>query len=157
MVVCLPVCLSGWVMWCNFCCKSMYLSFALTLSLSCQECAHRFPVPLYENEGKKTEKFILSVQPPDQLKAILTLTGDTITQAVSSSTMLQDAIIYDQLMFLFSSQDISFKLSKSPHQIQRTSITQDSPWKLQQVQDAANHLQQAINHIDDVDESYHFK
>ncbi|XP_058975701.1 protein rogdi isoform X2 [Musca domestica] len=98
------------------------------------ECAHRFPVPLYENEGKKTEKFILSVQPPDQLKAILTLTGDTITQA-----------------------DISFKLSKSPHQIQRTSITQDSPWKLQQVQDAANHLQQAINHIDDVDESYHFK
>ncbi|XP_075159965.1 rogdi atypical leucine zipper isoform X2 [Haematobia irritans] len=96
-------------------------------------CAHRFPVPLYENEGKKTEKLILSVQ-PDQLKAILTLTGDTITQA-----------------------DISFKLAKSPHQIQRTSITQDSPWKLQQVQDAANHLQQAINHIDDVDESYHFK
>ncbi|XP_013115166.1 protein rogdi isoform X2 [Stomoxys calcitrans] len=95
-------------------------------------CAHRFPVPLYENEGKKTEKLILSVQ-PDQLKAILTLTGDTITQA-----------------------DISFKLSKS-NQIQRTSITQDSPWKLQQVQDAANHLQQAINHIDDVDDSYHFK
>ncbi|KAL9903275.1 protein rogdi isoform X2 [Glossina fuscipes] len=98
------------------------------------ECAHRFPVPLYENEGKKTEKFILSVSPPEQLKAILTLTGDTITQA-----------------------DISFKLSKPPYQIQRTSITQDSPWKLQQVQDAANHLQQAINHIDDVDDSYHFK
>ncbi|XP_037806496.1 protein rogdi [Lucilia sericata] len=104
------------------------------LKLILIECAHRFPVPLYENEGKKTEKFILSVQPPDQLKAILTLTGDTITKA-----------------------DISFKLSKPPHQIQRTSITQDSPWKLQQVQDAANHLQQAINHIDDVDDSYHFK
>uniref|UniRef100_T1GMS1 Protein rogdi n=1 Tax=Megaselia scalaris TaxID=36166 RepID=T1GMS1_MEGSC len=41
--------------------------------------------------------------------------------------------------------------------MQRTSITNDSPWKLQQVQDAANHLQQAINHIDDVDDSYHFK
>lgn len=47
-----------------------------------QECAHRFPVPLYENEGKKTEKFILNVS-PDQLKAVLTLTGDAITQAVS--------------------------------------------------------------------------
>lgn len=47
-----------------------------------QECAHRFPVPLYENEGKKTEKFILTVS-PDQLKAVLTLTGDAITQAVS--------------------------------------------------------------------------
>ncbi|XP_037927209.1 protein rogdi isoform X2 [Teleopsis dalmanni] len=97
------------------------------------ECAHRFPVPLYENEGKKTEKFILSVA-PDQLKAIVTLTGDSITRA-----------------------DISFKLSKAPNQVQRTSITQDSPWKLQQIQDAANHLQQAINHIDDVDDSYHFK
>ncbi|KAL7733132.1 hypothetical protein ACLKA6_004654 [Drosophila palustris] len=97
------------------------------------ECAHRFPVPLYDNEGKKTEKFILSVS-PDQLKAVLTLTGDAITQA-----------------------DISFKLCKAPSQTQRTSITHDSPWKLQQVQDAANHLQTAINHIDDVDDSYHFK
>lgn len=41
--------------------------------------------------------------------------------------------------------------------IQRTSITQDSPWKIQQVQDAANHLQQAINHIDNVDANYNFK
>jgi protein rogdi len=41
--------------------------------------------------------------------------------------------------------------------IQRTSITQDFPWKIQQVQDAANHLQQAINHIDNVDANYHFK
>jgi len=36
--------------------------------------------------------------------------------------------------------------------IQRTSITQDSPWKIQQIQDAANHLQQAIYHIDNADE-----
>jgi protein rogdi len=41
--------------------------------------------------------------------------------------------------------------------IQRTSITQDFPWKIQQVQDAANHLQQAINHIDNVDSNYKFK
>lgn len=41
--------------------------------------------------------------------------------------------------------------------IQRTAINPDSPWKLQQIQDAANHLQQAIHHIDDVDSSYHFR
>ena len=96
------------------------------------DCALRFPVPLYENEGKKIERFLLTNS--DQLKALLTLTGDSITQA-----------------------DISFKLSRAPNQTQKTSINVDSPWKLQQVQDAANHLQQAINHIDDVDGSYHFK
>lgn len=41
--------------------------------------------------------------------------------------------------------------------IVRTSILTESPWKLQQVQDAANHLQQAINHIDDVGKNYKFK
>uniref|UniRef100_A0A0K8TM40 Protein rogdi n=1 Tax=Tabanus bromius TaxID=304241 RepID=A0A0K8TM40_TABBR len=97
------------------------------------ECANRFPVPLYENEGKKPEKFVLTA-PQDQLRCSMTLTGDSITTA-----------------------DISFKLQKAPHQIQRTSITPDFPWKLQQVQDAANHLQIAINHIDNVDSSYHFK
>lgn len=54
-------------------------------------------------------------------------------------------------------QDISFKVQRAQNIIQRTSISQDSPWKLQQVQDAANHLQQAIHHIDDVDSSYHFR
>lgn len=97
------------------------------------ECAHRFPVPLYDNEGKKVDKFVLTV-PHDSLKCVVTLTGDSITHA-----------------------DISFKVQRAQGQIQRTSIVQDSPWKLQQVQDAANHLQQAINHIDNVDSSYHFK
>ncbi|XP_037907306.1 protein rogdi isoform X2 [Hermetia illucens] len=97
------------------------------------ECAHRFPVPLYENEGKKQEKFVLTA-PQDQLRCAMTLTGDSITQA-----------------------DISFKLQKAPNQIQRTSIVPESPWKLQQVLDAANHLQQAIHHIDNVDGSYNFK
>ncbi|XP_058178331.1 protein rogdi, partial [Anopheles ziemanni] len=97
------------------------------------ECAHRFPVPLYGNEGKKQDKFVLTAA-PEQLKCIVTLTGDSITHA-----------------------DINFKVQRQQQQIQRTSITQDYPWKIQQVQDAANHLQQAINHIDNVDSSYHFK
>lgn len=57
----------------------------------------------------------------------------------------------------FDLQDISFKVQRAQNSVQRTSINQDSPWKLQQVQDAANHLQQAIHHIDNVDSSYHFK
>lgn len=39
----------------------------------------------------------------------------------------------------------------------RTSIQSEHPWKLQQIQDAANHLQQAIAHIDNVDRHYLFK
>ncbi|KOB65402.1 Uncharacterized protein OBRU01_22775 [Operophtera brumata] len=74
------------------------------------ECAHRFPVPLYGNEGQKQDKFILTSQ-PEQLKCIVTLTGDSITHS-------------------------------------------DGPWKLQQIQDAANHLQQAIGYIDNVDKNY---
>lgn len=56
-----------------------------------------------------------------------------------------------------SPQDINFKVQRQQNVIQRTSITQDFPWKIQQVQDAANHLQQAINHITNVDANYHFK
>ncbi|XP_029729315.1 protein rogdi isoform X1 [Aedes albopictus] len=97
------------------------------------ECAHRFPVPLYGNEGKKQDKFVLTA-PPEQLKCVVTLTGDSITHA-----------------------DINFKVQRQQQQTQRTTITQDYPWKIQQVQDAANHLQQAINHIDNVDSSYNFK
>lgn len=43
------------------------------------------------------------------------------------------------------------------HTICRTSINQDGPWKLQQIQDAANHLQQAIGYIDNVDKHYVFR
>ncbi|KAJ9591716.1 hypothetical protein L9F63_001744, partial [Diploptera punctata] len=39
----------------------------------------------------------------------------------------------------------------------RTSIQNDNPWKLQQVQDAGNHLQQAILHIENIDKDYIFK
>lgn len=47
------------------------------------ECAHRFPVPLHGNEGKKVDKFVLT-SAPDHLKVVVTLTGDSITHAVSS-------------------------------------------------------------------------
>lgn len=62
-----------------------------------------------------------------------------------------------RFVYIVNMQDISFKVQRQQNVIQRTSITQDFPWKIQQVQDAANHLQQAINHIDNVDSNYSFK
>lgn len=52
-----------------------------------QECAHRFPVPLYGNDGRKQDKFILTV-PQDHLKCVATLTGDSISHAVSIMVFL---------------------------------------------------------------------
>jgi hypothetical protein len=47
------------------------------------ECATRFPVRLYGHDNSnKQDKFVLSV-PSDQVKCVVTLTGDSITHAVS--------------------------------------------------------------------------
>lgn len=107
------------------------------LHMILMECSRRFPMPQHEGDGsgKKVDKFVLTV-PQDQLKCVVTLTGDAITHA-----------------------DITFKVQRQQHQhqVQRSSINQDSPWKLPQVQDAANHLYQALHHIENVDDAYNFK
>lgn len=54
-------------------------------------------------------------------------------------------------------QEVTFKVQRQQNVSMRTSIQNDHPWKLQQIQDAANHLQQAIAHIDNVDKQYSFK
>ncbi|XP_069703761.1 protein rogdi isoform X1 [Periplaneta americana] len=97
------------------------------------ECVRRFPVPLCGNDGPlKQDKFVLTA--PPELKCIVTLTGDSITHA-----------------------DINFKVQRQQNVMHRTTIQNDNPWKLQQVQDAGNHLQQAIQHIENVDKDYQFK
>lgn len=48
-------------------------------------------------------------------------------------------------------------MQRQQNSVVRTTIQNEYPWKLQQVQDAANHLQQAIYHIDDVGKNYKFK
>ncbi|KAG8040862.1 hypothetical protein G9C98_001850 [Cotesia typhae] len=53
--------------------------------------------------------------------------------------------------------EVTFKVQRQQNVSMRTSIQNDHPWKLQQIQDAANHLQQAIAHIDNVDRNYLFK
>lgn len=54
-------------------------------------------------------------------------------------------------------KDIGYKLKRSSTQVQRTSITNEHPWKLQQIQDARNHLQMAIKHLRDIGDGYEFK
>ncbi|XP_067012981.2 protein rogdi isoform X2 [Anabrus simplex] len=98
------------------------------------ECARRFPVPLCGNDGpQKQDKFVLTAL-PEQIKCIVTLTGDSISYA-----------------------DINFKVQRQQNVAYRTTIQNENPWKLQQVQDAGNHLQQALVHIENVDKDYVFK
>lgn len=54
-------------------------------------------------------------------------------------------------------QEVNFKVQRQQNINMRTSIQNEHPWKLQQIQDAANHLQQGIAHIDNVDRHYLFK
>ncbi|KAK0087223.1 hypothetical protein PV325_001465 [Microctonus aethiopoides] len=98
------------------------------------ECAQRFPLTLFGNDQQcKTDRFVLAA-PHDQVKCVAVLTGDSITTA-----------------------EVTFKVQRQQNVTMRTSIQNDHPWKLQQIQDAANHLQQAIAHIDNVDKQYSFK
>ncbi|CAH0391003.1 unnamed protein product [Bemisia tabaci] len=97
------------------------------------ECVRRFPLPLCGNDSPlKQEKFIL-VAPPDQLKSVVSLSGDSISHA-----------------------EIAFKIQRQQHVLYRTTIQHDHPWKLHQVQDAGNHLQQALCHIDNIGKNYAF-
>lgn len=83
---------------------------------------------------------------------MVTLTGDSITHAVCVTLV---NCLYAKPLNL---QDINFKISRqNSATVIKTTIHTEYPWKLQQVQDAANHLQQAIYHIDDVGKNYKFK
>lgn len=54
-------------------------------------------------------------------------------------------------------QDIHFKVHRQQAVNYRASIQNDNPWRLHQVQDAANHLHQALLHIDNIDKDYVFQ
>lgn len=84
----------------------------------------RYPMKLGDRDKiPETEKFVLNVPstaPADQVKVVVTLTGDKITQA-----------------------DINLKLprpSAGKDFYHNTSVRPEAPWGLQQVQDSANHL-----------------
>ncbi|XP_041737334.1 protein rogdi homolog isoform X2 [Coregonus clupeaformis] len=116
-----------------------------------KEASRRFSMPTPGLESQlKQENFILgssthhqqqfsnlpgfeSMTSMDQVKGVLTLQGEALTQA-----------------------DINLKTAKS-NQVMHFTFRDDKHWKLQQIQDARNHVNQALQLLSSRDESYHFK
>lgn len=112
------------------------------LRAAVQDCASKFPVAVglvNVDRPPAHEKFVLAspaTSPPDQLRVVVSLAGDSITQA-----------------------DINMKLPK-PHSkdvYHNTTVKEDLPWKLQQIQDAANHLHLVSDLLDSLDHDHHFQ
>lgn len=103
------------------------------------ECSRRFPIPSCNNDTptQKQEKYVMTpshLTTQEQVKCIATLCGDSVVHA-----------------------EIQLKSQRQQNVVYRTSVTVDCPWKLQQVQDTANHLQQAIQVIENLDADYTFR
>ena len=103
-----------------------------------KECANKFPIKVGDLNTEKadypnSDKFVLASG--DQVKVIVTLSGDAISGA-----------------------DINLKLPR-PHTkdaYHNTTVREDLPWKLQQVQDAANHLQLVMEQLSTLPEQHKF-
>lgn len=108
------------------------------LRAAVKECASKFPIPVGNHNADKPlhqpEKFVLTNS--DQVKVVVTLTGDNIQAA-----------------------DINLKLPRPGHSkdvYHNTGVREDLPWTLQQVQDAANHLHMASDMLCNQGEDYKF-
>ncbi|XP_021040721.1 protein rogdi homolog isoform X1 [Mus caroli] len=99
-----------------------------------KEASLRFTLPGPSTEGPaKQENFILGSCGTDQVKGVLTLQGDALSQA-----------------------DVNLKMPRN-NQLLHLAFREDKQWKLQQIQDARNHVSQAIYLLANRDESYQFK
>jgi len=108
------------------------------LKAAVTECANKFPIQVGDLNSEKSDypssdKFVLASG--EQVKVIVTLSGDAISGA-----------------------DINLKLPR-PHAkdaYHNTTVREDLPWKLQQVQDAANHLQLVMEQPSTLPEQHKF-
>ncbi|XP_072734586.1 protein rogdi homolog isoform X3 [Ciconia boyciana] len=99
-----------------------------------KEASHRFTLPVSGSGGAvKQENFVLSTAGTDQVKGVLTLQGDALCQA-----------------------DINLKMPRN-NQLLHFAFREDKQWKLQQIQDARNHVNQAIYLLMNRDVNYQFK
>nr|CAG4652042.1 EOG090X0AKT [Triops cancriformis] len=93
-----------------------------------EAAGRRFPLPLgFVDEQPRQEKYVMATAAQtaqDQLKCVLTVTGDSITNA-----------------------DLTLKLHKHPNVVYHTSVSGDQPWKLQQIQDSCHQLQLCVNSL----------
>ncbi|XP_034276392.1 protein rogdi homolog [Pantherophis guttatus] len=99
-----------------------------------KEASHRFNLPASSTEGPiKQENFILGSSNVDQVKGVLTLQGDALCQA-----------------------DINLKMPRN-NQLVHFAFRDDKQWKLQQIQDARNHVNQAVYLLTNRSTNYQFK
>lgn len=99
-----------------------------------KEAFRRFSLPSDGPENQtKQENFILSSSTTDQVRGILTLQGETLCQA-----------------------DINLKMPRT-NQMLHFTFREDKQWKMQQIQDARNHVTQALHLLNSRDDSYVFK
>ncbi|XP_062956570.1 protein rogdi homolog isoform X2 [Cynocephalus volans] len=99
-----------------------------------KEASLRFTLQGSGAEGlAKQENFILGSCGTDQVKGVLTLQGDALSQA-----------------------DVNLKMPRN-NQLLHFAFREDKQWKLQQIQDARNHVSQAIYLLTNRDEGYQFK
>ncbi|XP_050408276.1 protein rogdi homolog [Patella vulgata] len=104
-----------------------------------QECSERFPIQtgaVHDSEIKQQRMILSSPNGSSQMKCMVTLRGDSICEA-----------------------DVNFKHKhvKDQHHIFKTSFNPDRQWKLQQIQDAGNHLCNALFILSKRDATYEFK
>uniref|UniRef100_A0A803V435 Cytokine-like nuclear factor N-PAC n=1 Tax=Ficedula albicollis TaxID=59894 RepID=A0A803V435_FICAL len=99
-----------------------------------KEASHRFALPTSGSGGAaKEESFVLSTSGTDQVKGVMTLQGDALCQA-----------------------DVNLKMPRN-NQLLHFAFREDKQWKLQQIQDARNHVNQAIYLLMNRDVNYQFK
>ncbi|XP_058426102.1 protein rogdi homolog isoform X2 [Diceros bicornis minor] len=99
-----------------------------------KEASLRFTLPGSGTEGPaKQENYILGSCGTDQVKGVLTLQGDALSQA-----------------------DVNLKMPRN-NQLLHFAFREDKQWKLQQIQDARNHVSQALYLLTNRDESYQFR
>ncbi|XP_038675856.1 protein rogdi homolog [Scyliorhinus canicula] len=99
-----------------------------------KEASRRFTLSATGPEGQtRQENFKLGSSVTDQVKGVLTLQADALTQA-----------------------DINLRLPKH-NQVLHSTFREDKQWKMQQIQDARNHVGQALYLLNSRDQSYQFK
>ncbi|XP_018008362.1 protein rogdi [Hyalella azteca] len=111
-----------------------------------EECVQLFPIS--DGDGStvtKSEKFIMSAAPHttlDHVKAVVTISGDSIMQAdINVRLGVSDG---KRSGVASGGSGSGSSGSGTSSALQRTSVTPDAPWRLQQIQDACNYLKQAL-------------
>ncbi|XP_077305575.1 protein rogdi homolog [Lithobates pipiens] len=99
-----------------------------------KEASRRFTLPSGTADGStKQENFVLGSSSTDQVKGVLTLQGDTLCQA-----------------------EVNLKVLRT-NQLLHFAFREDKQWKMQQIQDARNHVNQAIYLLTNRGENYTFQ